>query len=99
MLDNKNAQIGETMTWVVATIVIVVILVLSIYITSVLAVSKKVIKYKDYDRENDLILEKSLFTYFLLDSSQQEIIYDTLANQEYYVDFGDKLEEIEDNLK
>ena len=87
------------MTWVVATIVIVVILVLSIYITSVLAVSKKVIKYKDYDRENDLILEKSLFTYFLLDSSQQEIIYDTLANQEYYVDFGDKLEEIEDNLK
>jgi len=42
MLSNKKAQVGETMTWVVATIVIIVILILAIYVTLVLAKTKTV---------------------------------------------------------
>ena len=40
MLRNKSGQVGETMTWVVATIVIVVILILSVYAALILAQKK-----------------------------------------------------------
>ena len=42
MLKNKSAQIGETMTWLVATIVIVVILILSVYAALILAKVKHI---------------------------------------------------------
>jgi biopolymer transport protein ExbD len=34
---NKRAQVGETMTWVVATVIILVMLVIFIYASSILA--------------------------------------------------------------
>ena len=45
MLDNKKGQIGETMTWIVATLIIIVILSISIFATSILALgsTKKLI--------------------------------------------------------
>jgi len=98
MLEYKKAQIGETMTWVVATLTIIVILIISIYITSALAITKKTIKYKEYDRENDLLLEKSLFAYFLLEESQRDALYDKLKDIEFHDDLDDKLEEIGGNL-
>lgn len=42
MLSNKKAQVGETMTWVVATIVIIVILILTIYVALILAKTKAI---------------------------------------------------------
>ena len=42
MWDNKKGQIGETMTWIVATLVIVVILSISILLTIPLGSEKKI---------------------------------------------------------
>lgn len=36
MLKNKRAQLGETMTWVIATIIVVVTLIVFIYVSSLL---------------------------------------------------------------
>ena len=97
MFVNKKAQIGETMTWIIATIVIVVILIVSIYVTSLLAQTRKVIPYQDFERENDLIMEKSLFAYFL--SGRDETIFSKLGEQKFYADLEDKVKEIEEVLK
>jgi len=40
MLDNKRGQVGETVTWVVATIFLIVILLLFIYASIALAKTK-----------------------------------------------------------
>lgn len=105
-LKNKKAQIGETMTWVVATIVIIAILITSLYITAKLAESKKVIHYvkgvfsEEYERTDDLIMEKSIFSYFLVeDEEKKTFIYDQLRGQEFHTDFEDKFEEIKQNLE
>jgi len=98
MLDNKKGQIAETMTWVVATIAIVVVLIISIYIVSILSVAKKEIKYNEYERETDLILEKSIFAYFLLEESDRIMLYDELVNLEFFEDLDDKIDEVGGNL-
>ena len=40
MLNNKKAQIGETMTWIVATLIIIVIMGIFIYASTLLAKTK-----------------------------------------------------------
>lgn len=61
---NKKAQVGETITWIVATIIIIVILVISIFIT--LASSKK---GKDnltlIDKQKDFIATKSIVNFLI----------------------------------
>ena len=42
MIKNKKAQISDTLTWVVATIIIVVILLIFIFVSSILAKAKDV---------------------------------------------------------
>ena len=60
MLDNKKGQIGETITWVIATLVIVVILLISISFTFPLG-SEKNIKIKD--KEKDFLATKSITSF------------------------------------
>lgn len=103
MLGKNRAQVGETMTWIVATIVIVAILIVSIFTTSLLANTKKTISYKKYERTHDLIMEKSVFAYFLSEDADKKVIFDWMQEQEekdlFYADFKDEIENIEDNLK
>ena len=101
MLYNKNrkAQVGETITWVIATIVIVVILIISIYAASLLAQTKKKFSFGTVQREEDLIMEKSLFAYFLADDEKKNIIYNGLNREEFYVDFDNKLKEIKEVIE
>jgi len=40
MLNSKKAQVGETVTWIVATIVLIAILLIFIFASSILAKSK-----------------------------------------------------------
>lgn len=42
-IGNKHAQVGETLTWVVATIVILVILFIFIFSVSTLSIKKKIV--------------------------------------------------------
>lgn len=93
----KKAQIGETMTWIIATIVIIAILIISIYISSLLGEAKSNISYKDFERKNDLLMEKSLFAYFLSDESQ--VIYGRIKEQETYDDLDDKIKEVKGVLE
>lgn len=77
MLDRKG-QIGEIMTWVVATIIIVVILILFVYASSVLAQKTKVIKVKglkiDFKKDVDLLETKIEIVYSLSSDKNKEII-------------------------
>ena len=68
MLNNKRAQIGETMTWVVATIIILVILAIAIYAASIMSLATRTINVGA--DESSVLLKKSLYGYLLT----QEII-------------------------
>lgn len=94
MFNNRKAQIGETMTWVVATIIIIIILIISIYAASLLANTKVIIPYQKEKRVGDLLMEKSLFAYFSVDDTKKNLIYDKLEQQEFAVDLNDKRDEI-----
>ena len=57
-IPNKRAQVGETITWIVATIIIIFILLVFIYASIVLGKTKAVnpdkVKLKTYDAENEI---------------------------------------------
>lgn len=40
MLKNKKAQVGETITWIIATVVLIVILIVFIFISAALSKTK-----------------------------------------------------------
>lgn len=96
MLNNKSrrAQVGETMTWVIATIIIIAALIISVYAASLLAQTKKTISFAKDQGESDLIMEKSLFAYFLVDDTKKNLIYNRLKQQEFNIDLDDKIDEI-----
>ena len=99
MLNNKNkGQIGETMTWVVATIIIVVILIISVYAASLLANTRKTLSFQKEEVKSDLLMEKSLFAYFSADGVRKNVIYNKLKQQEFDVDLDNKRDEIEGML-
>ncbi|MCK5043899.1 hypothetical protein KAR52_02770 [Candidatus Pacearchaeota archaeon] len=88
MLDNKRAQIGETMTWVIATIAIIVILILSIFIVSFTKDESK--EFKTY-RNSDLLAVKSLSGYLLTQDEDGTNIYNQLIIDESLNDFNGNL--------
>tara|TARA_Y100000296_G_C4991548_1_gene165647 strand:+ start:92 stop:535 length:444 start_codon:yes stop_codon:yes gene_type:complete len=65
MLDNKKAQIGDTMTWVVATLVIIVVLGILVFATYGVSNSKEI---RLFDKEKDFIATISI-TNFLSDEN------------------------------
>ncbi len=75
---NKKAQISEVMTWVVATLVILSILIIFIYASSLLAQKTKVIKAKDLKidlgKEVDLLEIKNLIAYSSASQSEKNVI-------------------------
>ncbi len=87
MFNNKNAQIGETITWVVATLIIIVILAFSIFIASFYLGGDKSVSFSE---ESDLLASKSLFSY-LLTTSGEEKIYDQLKVEENLNEFNGNL--------
>jgi hypothetical protein len=88
MLDNKRAQIGETMTWVVATIVIVVILIFSIFIVSFVKDESKEFKIQN---SSDLLAVKSLSGYLLTQDKDGLNVYNHLIIDENLNDFNGNL--------
>lgn len=74
---NKKAQLGETMTWVVATIVIIVTLVVFVYVSSLLKNVRNInlpdLKM-DSDSDANWIEEKVLFSHSLDGGKNKEKI-------------------------
>jgi len=70
---NQKAQIGETITWLVATIVIIVILSFSVFVAIPVGKSMKF----ESKRKSDLLATSSL-TNYLLTKEGTDIIYNNL---------------------
>ena len=77
---NKKAQVGETVTWVVATVIIILILGVSIFISSA-----KLGEGKDvgsaFSQSEDTLASKSLFSY-MLTPEEETNIYEQLKKGE-----------------
>ena len=74
----KKAQIGETMTWVVATIIIIVILGIAIFFVQFNLKDRKFIPFLS----NDLIVTKSAIGFLKYDSNFQ-LIKNSIKNDNY----------------
>ncbi|MDP2629016.1 MAG: hypothetical protein Q8P15_03935 [Nanoarchaeota archaeon] len=74
---NKKGQIGETMTWIVATIIIITILGISIFATQFIINPDKKITFSE-DKEKNLLAIKSI-TSFLKNEKNVEL----LRNKDY----------------
>jgi hypothetical protein len=85
---NSKAQVGETLTWIVATILVVVLLIFFIFGSSLLSGTKKV---SDTFREsltsgqvqegNDVFLQKSLFAYASIGSVSTQLELDKILEK------------------
>ncbi len=98
ILIRKKAQIGETITWVVATIIIIVILAFSIFVTSSLTKGKGISgagngKEIGVINEKDLIAAKSLSSYLLTKDASGEIVFEQIKTEGNLNDFNGELAE------
>lgn len=75
---NKKAQVSEIMTWVVATIIILTILIVFIYASSLFAQKSKIVDAKnlkiDIGEEGDLLETKNLIAYSSASESEKNLI-------------------------
>jgi len=90
MSNNKKAQIGETMTWVVATLVIITILAVSIFISTAF-----LNKYKrpssSYSQAADILGSESFYSYLLTNNQEGNSIYEQLKTEDNLNDFNGNL--------
>ena len=74
----KRGILGETITWVIATLVIVVILIISVFIVSVARTNKKL----EIINHNNLAAAKSLSSYLLTKEDSNINIFEQIRSQE-----------------
>ena len=77
---NKRAAIGETITWLVATIIITIVLSLAILISGLIWKHKEV--QSPYFQSTDVLASKSYFSYILTEDSAGETIYSQLKKED-----------------
>jgi hypothetical protein len=86
---NKKGQISETMTWVVATIVIFVILAIAVYAASVMS---KVNRSVNFDSDDSpILLKKSLYAYLLTKDENQGNVFSKLEKNSEIDSFSEEL--------
>ena len=74
--SSRRGQIGETITWVVATIIIIVVLVFSIFLAGIYFKEGKNLK-SSFFKSKDVLVSKSMFSYLLTPS-----VHDQLRTEE-----------------
>lgn len=84
MLKSKKAQTGETISWIIATLVIVVILILFVYASTIMA-KIKVVNFKevssDLSGESKVLEEKNIISHIILNNKDKESIEVILQNE------------------
>ncbi len=87
---NKRAQVATTITWIVATVIIIIILAISILLTSVFG--KRSYNDKDLDEGDraDLLVTKSLLSY-LLTKSADKMIFEQISEEKKFNSFNQEL--------
>lgn len=86
-MKNKHGQVSETMTWIVATIIILIILLVSVFLASLAGQNKTF----SIQNKFDLFAEKSLTSYLLTKDASGQTIYDEIKNEETLNDFNGNL--------
>lgn len=71
-MPNKKGQISDTMNWIIATIIIVVVLMLFVYASSVLS-KTKVVSYKGPETKVDLLETKTSLAFLINDDNKNKI--------------------------
>ena len=86
---NKKATVGETITWVIATVIIIVILLISVFVTtSFLSGNKKV----DFSaKQSDFLALESFFAYLLTEDTSGQTIYEQLKEEGNLTQFNGEL--------
>ena len=84
---NKKAQVGETVTWIVATVIIIVILVFSIFLAKNIFGDKKI----TFSKKVDTFASKSFFSWLLTEDDSKETIYSKLKQEGDLNDFNGNL--------
>src|SRR3989338_10378186 len=102
-MKSKQGQTSEAMTWIAATLIIIVLLGISIYAASLLS-KLKIIDYETEERTQDIVMEESLFSYFSVqDSTVQNKLFENLdkmsQEEKFYSDFNSKFQQIKFNLE
>lgn len=82
MLSNKKAQIGETITWVVATLIIIFILVSSVYIAILLGKTKSIESFDSKKTEDVSLTELQTLQAYELNSENKIQIENWVNNLE-----------------
>ena len=86
--SSKRGQMGETITWVVATLIIVVILAVSLLVSSLVFGDEKSLGFL---KTTDVLASKSLFSYLLTKDADENNVYAQLKNQENLNEFSGNL--------
>lgn len=85
-LKNKKAEIGETMTWFVATLVVIVFLVITIFVVSLISKERN-FTFSSY---RDSVVAKSLSA-FMLTKDGEKMIFERLPEDKDFTEFSGKL--------
>jgi len=87
-IKSKRAQIGETLTWIVATVIIILILTISLFVSSFYIGSSKDISFSN---TTDTFASKSFFSYLLTKDSDGSTTYEQLKKQGSLNEFNGNL--------
>ena len=74
---NRRGQVATTITWIVATIIIIVILGISMLITA--ALGKRAYNDNDLNERTDLLITKSLLSYLLTKDLTNKNIFEQIS--------------------
>lgn len=80
----KRAQVGETVSWIIATLIIIALLIIFIYL-SILISKGKVVRVGGVETdigEGGLLKEKTLLAYRISDYKDKEVIEDILEEND-----------------
>jgi Na+-transporting methylmalonyl-CoA/oxaloacetate decarboxylase gamma subunit len=80
---NKRGQVGETISWVIATIVIIGVLLIFIYISTLMSKVKQIseieLSVSGSDIKTELLTEKTSLAHQLANNRNKEVIDNILA--------------------
>ena len=88
--NKKRAQIGETMTWIIATIVIIVLLAISIFISTAYVGNDKK-PSSSYVQITDIPASESFYSYLLTKDNTGKTVYGQLQEENNLNEFNGNL--------
>lgn len=84
---NKRAQVATTITWIVATVIIIIMLVISMLLTA--AFGKRTYNDNDLSERTDLFIAKSFLSY--LSTKETSNVFEQISEQGNLNDFNGNL--------